>query len=383
MNSKIFLLIMFFGLINSIFAVEVPLSYSGLTNKSLNEFNAFECFNIEFSSKDYFDDVEGLHPILSIYADFEGKEFDSSFISVEINNNKQIFWKENFDCSDRCVARMFVDKINNGDKIEFCMRTGFSTIKMHSDSKIGFYDTPVLKIENIPPEEITLGQRAKMKINVKNTGSKNADIFVQFVAEDLRSIIKITSFDIVEGEASASTTINSNTETDFVFYIKPILSGSYNLPSSELFFTNVFGEKQRILSNHPRLLVNEPNQAEITLIGGEIFNNQLKFNVKIKNNWGSVLDGNLIIFPFDLINNSEKPINVNAFSEKEFSFTTEKLISGEYSLQAQLNTIDFNYYSESINFSISEQDYFFEIFFSIIAIIITLGIFLTIYFSKN
>ncbi|MDD3084004.1 MAG: hypothetical protein PHP82_03205 [Candidatus ainarchaeum sp.] len=382
MNKIIVFFLVFFLIFPFAFSTEFPLSKFGFEETRLEEFNSFKCYSIVFDS-DILDQTNNLHPILSIYADFVGKENDSSYISIELNENRQIFWKENFVCDNRCVARMFLEEINAGDRINFCIKTGASKITIFSDSKIGFYDTPVLKIKNISPNEITLGERSKMQIVIENSGSKKADVFVQFVAEDLRSLIEITSFDIVEGDASATTTIQPNESKEFVFYIKPIFISNYNLPSSELFFENIFGENQRILSNHPQLSVIEPDQAEITIIGKDIKENEFSFIVKIKNKWGIALDGNLILFPKDLVDSYKEKILINPFSEKEFVFVTKKLSQGNYFINAQLNTTDFNYLSESIFFPIIEQNFLFEIFFSLFAILLAIIIFLTIYFSKK
>lgn len=381
MNRKIIsflLLICFFSIT---FANEFQLSDFNFAEKKLEEFNSFECYStiVDFGETPHAD----LHPILSVFANFDGRINDSSFISVELNDKHFVLWRENFVCGTDCVARVFIDKINTGDEIKFCLRTGASKITLQNKTKIGFYDTPVISVTNLSPDEIILGQRAKMKINIKNSGSKKADVFVQFVAEDLRSIIDITSFDIVEGNASANTSLNPGESKDFIFFIKPLFVSRYNLPSSELFFNNIFGESQRIISNHPQLTVLEPNQANITIIGREIIDDKFNFIINVKNNWGEQLTGELFIYPFDLVENSKINLNLNSFSEREFKFVTNNLFQGDYVVWAQLNTVDYNYNSENISFSIVENNYLFEIIFSIIAIIVTGIIFVFIYFEKN
>jgi hypothetical protein len=384
MNRFLFLGFLVIFLISIAFSSVQPISNFGFEEFSLDTPNSFNCQSIIFDQSLFSEkEIAELHPILSIKPSIIGKDFDSSFISVEVNDKRKIFWKEYFNCSEDCVARMFLDDLKDGDEITFCLRTGASKVTLFESSTIGYYDTPVLKIENISPGESILGERAKITIRITNTGSKEADIFVQFVAENLRSLINITSFDIVSGDASASAKISPLETKEFEFYIKPIFSTYYNLPSSELSFENIFGENQKLLSNHPQLTVIEPNQADLIIIGNKIIDNKLFFAINIKNHWNIKLDGNLFIYPFDLVENSMLNISINPNSEKEYLFNTENLVSGEYFVQAKLVTSDFNYLSESISFSINENNFWFEIFFSLIAIIVAVLIFSKIYFIKN
>jgi hypothetical protein len=71
-----------------------------------------------------------------------------------------------------------------------------------------------------------------MTIIVSNTGTKPADVFVQFIHPDTRAKVPIKSFDIVEGESSTSTTIAAGESKSFNYYIKPTTLGLYNLPSA-------------------------------------------------------------------------------------------------------------------------------------------------------
>ena len=52
----------------------------------------------------------------------------------------------------------------------------------------------------------------------------------------------------------------------FDYYIKPSIVSSYNLPSAYLLFTNNFGEKQVLLSDHPTLSVIEQNLIQVSLV---------------------------------------------------------------------------------------------------------------------
>jgi hypothetical protein len=363
-------------------AYESNLDNFGFKPIIINQPNKVECvdLNIALPITEF---EKANDPILSIYADFLGEEGDNSYVSVQINNSKEkILWPESFVCKTDCVSRVFIPELkDNSVMTKICLRAGGKSTAKLTNAKIGLYNSPILSIENIAPEEIVLGQRAQIKIKVSNVGSKPSDVFVQFVAEDLRAFIDITSFDIVEGDTSASTRINANEEKEFIFYIKPTQASPYNLPSSVLFFENIFGEKQKVFSSHPQLSVIAQNQVDLVLIGGELKDNVFNFKVRLKNNYSTGFDGNLTIFPIDLV---EQKTNVvlPAFVEKEIEFSTNILPVGNYSLIAQVDNNDEKYLSESISFEVNNKNYMFEIFFAIIAIIIAISIFLAIHFEK-
>ena len=151
-----------------------------------------------------------------------------------------------------------------------------------TENLFGFYDIPLLKIRNEAPSQIFLGDRAKMSIIVSNEGTEPASIYVQFVQPDTRAKVNISSFDIVEGDSSASTYLMPGETKKFDYYIKPSLISSYNLPSAALFFTNNFGEEQVLISNHPTLSVVKPNKLNLALIVSEEENENRTFKVIIK-----------------------------------------------------------------------------------------------------
>jgi hypothetical protein len=329
---------------------------------------------------------EAGHGIISIYASFLGEIGDNTFVKVIFDDSiEQLIWPENFSCKTDCIARVFTPFLNKDVKTTICLNSGGKAInsKIFANSLIGIYNTPVLEIEHISPGEIVLGERAKMLIKVKNRGNLPADIFVQFLAEDLRTFLKITSFDIVEGDASAKTTLKVGEEKEFIYYIKPTNTSAYNLPSAVLTFDNIFNETQKITSNHPQLDVIDQKRLNLLAVGGELSDDEFNFKILVKNNWATSFEGKLSITPFDLINDYSSVISLKPFEEKEFLFSTKNLNPGHYSILAQIDTNNDFFVSESLEFTVNKRDYSFEILFSTIALFIAMAIFAWIYFQKN
>ncbi len=383
---KFFLILLIFfifsGFVFSQNVQEYDLSEFGLEQITVSDEYSTVCQKI-FLPGNIFPKDANLFPVISLFVDFEGDVSDNSFVSISTNgSDRQVFWRENFVCEPDCVARHIPLK-KDFNNIELCVRTNIFPVVLEEYSKIGFYETPVLTIESISPGSIILGEQAEMVVVIENMGSKSADVFIQFMADDLRALLEITSFDIVSGQTSSSAIISPNSSKKFSFFIKPSLLGSYNLPASELVFKNIFGEKQRKTSNHPQLSVIEPDQLDIFLLVRGIEDNKFHFDIVIKNNWDSYFDGNLTIFPTGTTEFEDSSLVISPLSERVISVESLQLPPGNYSLFVSIDSNDFSYESEQISFVIKKEDYFFEIVFSVIAILFALGIFGFIYFGKK
>lgn len=382
-KTFIFALILIIIFSNIVIAFERPLSDFGFTDIEIIGPDQKICETIIIPENE-----EDFGGILSIKSEFIGELGDNTYVLVTFNEDiKTLVWPDNFNCEDDCVARIFLPNLPTDIETQICLNAGGKAInsKIFSSSLVGFYDTPVIEIEHMSPGTIILDERAQMKIRVRNKGTMSTEIFVQFLAENLREFLNITSFDIVEGDASARTTLLPGEEKEFIYYIKPIKSSSYNLPAAVLFFDNIFGEYQKISSSHPQLVVLNKEQISLLVVSEGLREKEFNFKVIIRNNWDKPFAGELLMLPKDLILENNLEIQLSPFEEKELIVNTISLSPGSYSILAQLNQIeeeDF-FVSESLEFLVKEKDYFFEIMFSIIAVVISLSIFGWIYFQKN
>ncbi len=381
-KSKYFIIfLLFLILLSNTFALEASLQNYGFKGIEIIGADQLVCETIIIPKNE-----ENKNGIISLYASFLGEIGDNTFVKVIFDDStEQLIWPENFNCKTDCIARVFTPVLNNDVKTTICLNSGGKAInsKIYPNSLIGVYNTPVLEIEHISPGEIILGERAKMIIKIKNRGNLPVDVFVQFLAEDLRTYLKITSFDIVEGDASAKTMLRVGEEKEFVYYIKPTNSSVYNLPSAVLSFENIFNESQKITSNHPQLYVTSQEKVSLIAIGGKLSDKEFNFKVLVKNNLATEFNGELVITPLDLIMDYSPVISLKPFEEKEFNFSTKNLNPGKYSVLAQINSTDEFFVSESLDFTVNKNDYSFEIIFSTIAIFIAIAIFAWIYFQKS
>ncbi len=324
--------------------------------------------------------------LFSVQAEFVDLQEDSSYLVISINDGPdKVIWPESFSCNNGCWTRIFIPELKSGTvKVKLCAALGGLTkeVNITENSFFGIYDTPILTITNTAPEIVQLGDKAKMSIKVSNEGTKAANIFVQFVHPDVRAKIKVTSFDIVEGESSATTTIAPGETKYFDYYVKPTIISTYNMSSAALFFTNYFNEQQSIISNHPMMSVVKQDKVEISLVSLDEKNPYI-FKAIIKNNSLSAFTGAIVVSPQTTLQSPVQEIFVAASSEKEITFVSKDIPEGEYSFFATVRDGNNVYTSNSIDLEVKNDGVPFDIVFALIGIIVGVSIFVWIYFIRE
>ncbi|MFA6420362.1 MAG: hypothetical protein WCW13_06180 [archaeon] len=381
----------FFGLIlvvlslTTVFAYEESLATLGFNGVSNEKAFSTECKTLVLNVPDLDKDLNE-RGVLSLSAVFTDYQKDSSYVSVSIDGaEEKILWQEDFSCTTHCWARLFIPNLEKTSvPVTICTVLGGASKKVEvtTNSFLGLYDTPVLSIQNEAPLKIFLGDRARMSIVISNTGSKVANVFVQFVHPDTRARVIISSFDIVEGDSSATTALGPNETKEFVYYIKPTVLSTYNLPSAALFFTNIFGEKQTLISEHPQMSVVSSNRLDVSLVA---MSEQAPFVFKaiIKNNWPEAFDGNIIVAPQTALVDALQGVIVPGGSEKEIIFNSNKLSSGKYSFFATVVDTNNIYSSNKIDLEVKDASLSFEVIIAVLAVIVGAGIFAWIYYQKS
>lgn len=371
-------------ILSSVLAFEMPLSEYGFNDINTAIVAEKQCQTVTVAVLPEDMNQAGVG-LLSINAVFGGNEIDNTYVSVSVNGGEEkVFWKEFFSCKDTsCWARMYLPELNQGQTdLKICAVLGGDTtdVAVLKDSLVGVYNIPLLEIRNESPSQIFLGNRAKMSIIISNKGTELSTVYVQFVHPDTRAKVAISSFDIVEGDSSASTSLSPGEIKQFDYYIKPSLISSYNLPSAALFFKNNFGEDQVLISNHPKMSVVVPNQIEISLVATS--EESRTFKAIIKNNFSVPFDGNIILSPQTKVIDSAKHVFVAANGEQEVMFETLPLETKEKFFATILDNNNI-YTSNSIEVESKQNQLSLGIILAICGIIVGLGIFAWIYYAKN
>ncbi len=375
----------FLILLTSVFSVEYLFSVNGFNGMIVENSEQSSCQDISFQvSAESFVSTEV--PIISIKANFLPTFVGDSFIRYTLNESKtNNLWGEDFNCDNNtCWARIYLEKndLQQQNTLKLCAYVLGQTEKIEilPESNIGFYNAPAFTITSTSPGQVFLGEKVPMKIITTNYGTIDSEVFIQFIENDVRSVLEISSFDIVEGDSSASTIIKAGETKEFDYTIKPTLVSSYNLPYTVLYFTNNFGEQQAVESNHPQLIVIDEAKIEAAIVAEELnSDNSLNFKVILRNKRFSPFEGILKVSPEDKIPNAIMQVILPPNSEKEFSFKTNILPIGNYSLSAVLTDSNSEIKAQPIEVSVTEESTPVEIYFIFFSIIISVGLFIIIY----
>lgn len=384
--KQYFVLLLVLLFLSSVMAYQAPLSDFGFNDINTSIVSVKECQTLDITLLESDLNKVGVG-LLSLNAMFGGKELDNTYVSVSVNGGEEkVFWKEFFSCKeDSCWARVYLPELKTGEvKVSICAILGGNTtnVFVSKDSFVGIYDIPLLKIRNESPSQIFLGNRAKMSIIVTNEGTKFSTLYLQFVHPDTRAKVTISSFDIVDGDSSATTSILPGETKQFDYYIKPTLISSYNLPSAALFFTNNFGEEQVLISNHPMLSVVTPRQIEISLVTISE-SDPVSFKAIIKNNWDIPFQGNIILSPQTKVKESMQEVFVSPKGEQEIIFEAIYFESNKEKFFATIIDSNSIFTSNSIEIESKQTQLPLGVILAIAGIIVGLLIFAWIYYSKK
>ncbi|MDD3159348.1 MAG: hypothetical protein PHQ98_00050 [Candidatus ainarchaeum sp.] len=381
MYSKFFGLLLILLLSSIVYSSEISLNSLSVDNLLSIQKNELVCsnFSVDLSTIDK-NNLE-LTPILSIKSFFDiNKLKDNSYFLLKINDlHEEILWPNYFSCvNNDCYSRVFLPELSLGlTKIELCIQSGGNdgTIIIENSSKIGLYNSPYLEVKINSPEYVYFGDLVPMEIIIENKGLIDTNVFVQYVSGDLRKYIDIDSLDIVYGQSQAYSLIKSHEKKSFNYMIKPKKLSTYNLPRAAVTFKNIFDENQIIFTKNSSLNVIKKEDVELLIYNEKFIDNVFYFDLKIKNISLSDINGYILISPIDLFNINQF---VTLSPSQELIFTnipSNNLKNGDYSFTAIFDSKNNKFLSNSIDYKVNNFDNFYEIIFSIIAILISIIIF--------
>lgn len=270
MNKLGLFSIVFFALVLSpvlFAATEKSFADAGYSDFIVDGKNQTQCSEYIFLNQGSADQ----YPILSIKAEFFPVLTGAANIKIYLNDKEiQSLTTKNFVCKEYCSVRAVLNKedLLAENKLKICTSTSNSITKatVLADSTIGFYETPLFSIpdfkKSVGAYNFKFGQTLPVTLKLKNSGSKEANVDVNYMRNLLESEHK--SYNIM-GDSYFSGVIKPGEEKTFEYVIKPLRSGVITIIPSSVEYFDVFGDKQVMLSN-----VVEINVEESTKLIGEI-----------------------------------------------------------------------------------------------------------------
>ncbi len=311
------------------------------------------CFTVEFLREEFpLLNEKGSHLIVSINATFKPEMHGTASIDFFINN-EFIGRKElsDFVCSaGECWTRMEIPKelLEKDNRIKICGKTGKSItgIEISSDSLIGAYLMPIINSRGFKKCIYTdkgacttkynakLGEDLNVNIIIHNSGSREA--FVRF--RDKRAIIKDREERKELGDVDFNFLLPAGSTKRISYQIRVKELGKMSLVPSVIYYDNVFGEEQSILSNVVDVEVfSVKPTVNVFIVGKDNEKRTAKVKIVVSNNspyplrelFLSAIPGKGVT-----INGPDKlelPV-LNAKSSESLEFTVSANDPGEYSI---------------------------------------------------
>ncbi len=369
MFRKLFCLIFFMVLVQGVFA-----QYSSdafLFEKSFEEMgyaifvvgspNTTNCIDYNFLIPNKIDLADsGNFTIFTLNFTVLPVNSRKSKITVSLNDsNIESFETAKAKCIEQnCTERILLPRekiFSEKNSLKVCPTTSstVSQIWINQNSKIGIYRMPFFKKEDfiLTPESnvVLVGKDVKVGISIKNSGSIDAKVDLNYIKPIVEEKIEIKSFKVLEGETRWSGTIKAGETKKFEYTIKTMGPTQMSLPASIACHENIFNERECIISNYPQLKIIEPEKKiSAVLIANELnnINETAKAQIVVKNSGSQTLT-NIPVYlnvPEELSVKSESQlistINPNETKFLDYEISSKK--AGTFNIGCQLVYTDTN-----------------------------------------
>jgi len=235
----------------------------GFENFEVNEPKKSSCFELKFFKPEL---SEGQFFVESIHSEFLPVTIGKAKIEIYINDELvKVIDPIESNCSEnKCWTRIPIKKellkAENISKICINSSDSIPIVRVLNDSMLGIYKMPLFEKENFIQSVSTTmpqaGEKIKVKISFKNSGSIDAFVEVRhvkpLVEERMREEVKEIGNTYFDGIVKAGE------EKSFEYELVIKKEGKMTLPGPILTYTNVFGEKETINGNLVDLTAFEP-----------------------------------------------------------------------------------------------------------------------------
>lgn len=268
------LLIFCAGSAFSIIGSEKSLAEYGYEPFSVKGLNNSDCFTVNFIKHE----LEEFLPIVSLNAEFFPANEGKAKISLKLNGEEvkelnpmdfqckeECFELEDGEsvCEPECWARVYLDdkKVKEENALNICASTGNKTeeIIISNKSIIGFYRTPRFLKEDFAKQTVKstyyAGEEIEVKMVVHNSGSAPTVVDLNFVRPIVEE--KLKAVEVIGNTYFSKVGLDAGETKEFIHYIKPKKAIKLALLPAIMYYTNIFGETEKITTNTVPLEVKE------------------------------------------------------------------------------------------------------------------------------
>ncbi|MEM4326557.1 MAG: hypothetical protein QXZ13_00080 [Candidatus Diapherotrites archaeon] len=367
----------------------------------VNEFNTYYCKEYSLSFQN---DVNAfVFPIMQISSEIQGYPNGTEELRIYLNNNL-VEELDFFEPVNNKLVYFPKEMWEKNNTLKVCIKTSFNINKIGflAKTRIGLFESYYFPKEDgfkleLETYEPILGKQFKISAVAKNYGSKDLDVSIYYRKSELEKVLKELS--ILKGETAKKGVVpkcekrNENNEC-----IKPgVLKLSYDAVANKAIqmsilpavmeFTDVFGNKQILLSNRPEVYVKEPQKdimAEIVMKKDKIPKNQVfEVSVLLKNISEKEINDIKVDLdtPQGKISQNVARISKNEIMEVKYNIKIEE--AGNYDLGCEVFYNENKIECKKTNLIITNEFVNVETIMGILLGLIGLGVLAYFYFKKE
>jgi uncharacterized cupredoxin-like copper-binding protein len=235
------------------------LGFEALENNAPNE---SKCQNFVLF-KDLNKNTDEFFTVVSLHALFEPIASADANITVFLNSETEALasGKATEFRNNWLRIRLPNEKLREQNTLKICLNNSSSTVRtvVETDSLYGTYKmaefTPENFVKTVSTNKPQWGQEFTLTVSLQNTGSEKADVLIQYEKPG----ISFKHLAFLKGETEFNGSIEPGETASFSYTMKSTKVGPFTLPAAIVFFTNEFGEEEKLVSNYPVIEVKEPD----------------------------------------------------------------------------------------------------------------------------
>jgi len=334
---------------------EKTVSDAGYAEFAVQGVDKNACTEIAFA-KDLNQNTAGFYTVFSLHAEFLPVVSGDATASVFLNGDENALETAKATDFENKWHRFILPNQNLKEQnaLKVCLQTSNTVVeaRLLADSIIGTYKMPEFKkelfVKSVDNQAPLIGEEFEVTIKLTNSGSEATDVNILHRKPEVTS--EYTQ--VLRGQSTYFNIIKPGETVTLTYSTKSRKAGPLALPAAVAYYTNVFGEQKRIVSNYPLLEIKVPEikvkalflLKEAVKKTGETTSARLAIKNEGENTLYNITS--YLQFPagISLVNgNSSETISTLKPKEtKFFDLNISAGIPGDYSLGCKLAYIDYN-----------------------------------------
>ncbi len=377
---------------------EKKLSESGYSDFVVQGADRNACKEIAFA-KDLNQNAQGDFTVFSLHAEFLPVITENASATIFLNAEENALETAKATVFENNWFRFVLpnEKLKAQNKIRVCLQTS-STVteaRMLSDSIIGTYKMPEFKAENftktVDNDAPLVGEEFEVTIKLSNTGSEATDINILHMKPEVEN----NYVQILRGQTSYFNIIKPGETITLKYSAKARKASPMSLAGAVAYYSNIFGERKKIVSNYPFLDVREPEVKVKALFllkeAAKKVSETTSAQIAIKNEGQNTLYNIAVYLELPegimLVNGNiaENIVSLKPKETKFFDFNISSARAGDFELGCKLAYLDYNVTEtncETARISFEEKKVPEEIVFAGIIVLGTLLVYAFFHFKK-